>query len=85
MDSGKFSWIRDLLPETNSLVSIPSRDHCVFFLQASTTSKPKLNPKKSMDPTKGRFSLGKGEKGLGERERGLGWVERGQSHHKGER
>ena len=39
----------------------------MFFLQASTTSKPKLNPKKSMDPTKGRFSLGKGEKGLGER------------------
>ena len=36
---GNPSWVRRLLPETNSLVSIPSRKHRVCaFLQASATS-----------------------------------------------
>jgi len=35
---GNPSWIRGLLPEANSLVSIPSREYRVCFLQASATS-----------------------------------------------
>ena len=35
---GNPSWIRGLLLEANSLVSIPSREHHVCFLQASATS-----------------------------------------------
>ena len=31
-------WIRGLLLEANSLVFVPSRDHRVYFLQASSTS-----------------------------------------------
>ena len=32
------SWIRGLLPEANSLVFAPSREHRVYFLQTSVTS-----------------------------------------------
>ena len=32
---GNPSWIQGLLPETNSLVSVPSREHRMCFLQAS--------------------------------------------------
>ena len=35
---GNSSWIRDLLPGANSLVSVPLRENCVCFPQASTTS-----------------------------------------------
>ena len=30
--------LRGLLPETNNLVSVPSRKHCACFFQASATS-----------------------------------------------
>ena len=38
VDSRNPLWIWGLLLETNSLVSVPSKEHCMFFLQASTTS-----------------------------------------------
>ena len=37
VDSGNASWIRGLLAGTNSLVFVPSRNHCVYFLLAFTT------------------------------------------------
>ena len=37
VDSGNPSWIRGLLPGTNSLVFVPSKEYCVYFLLAFTT------------------------------------------------
>ena len=42
------SWIWDLLPEANSLVSIPSREYHVCFLQTFVTSRDHLRITRSI-------------------------------------
>ena len=38
MNSRDFLWIQNLLPEANSLIFVLSREYCVCFFKASTTS-----------------------------------------------